>query len=128
MDLQHKPIQERRLFARLGHLISVALSLNSCASAPADATFAVATEDAAIALAAAGATTVGNVITAMVAGPTRALNAPVDALWRAPLGHPSVPEVAGAPSCPPANVRSRFHTYYKGQNEGSGPKCTGNTT
>ena len=27
MDLQHKPIQERRLFARLGHLISVALGL-----------------------------------------------------------------------------------------------------
>ena len=27
MDLQHKPIQERRLFARLGHLISVALAL-----------------------------------------------------------------------------------------------------
>ena len=29
MDLQHKPIQERRLFARLGHLISVALGLVS---------------------------------------------------------------------------------------------------
>ena len=29
MDLQHKPIQERRLFARLGHLISVALGLSA---------------------------------------------------------------------------------------------------
>ncbi len=32
IDLQHKPIQERRLFARSGDLISVALGLNCCAA------------------------------------------------------------------------------------------------